>query len=189
MALGQEQQPVGISDFIYRPGFSFRNPGAIVPATRAKQDPWVTMTWGPGPRTQWAKQQRWDSHMLPRYRAYFRRSAKQRTYLEGDFRELPGEHELGLGQAPGPTDKETSVVREGFMGKLGTVLTDVGDIFVARAEKEAEQARARADTLRDVLMQQAQQTFQQAQNYAPYLLIGGVAILGLVMMQRRRGRR
>ena len=183
---GREPAPQKLT--IYRPGYSFMNAPLVVPVTRPRANPWVALTWGPGPMSALSKQRRWGSEILPHYRAYYRRGAKQRSYLQG-IGEVPGDHELALGQAPGPTDKESSVQREGFGGKLSNVLTSIGDIFVASQQKQAVMSRARTETYLEALQRQSRAQVGIGGMQIPILLlVGGAALLFLVpMMTRRRG--
>lgn len=180
--------------FIYRPGYSFVNAQAMVPVTRPKPSPWVSLTYGPGPRTALSKKRRWGSNVLPMYRDYYRKSVKQRSYLSG-IGEVPSDTEWALGQAPGPTDKPATVEREGWAGKLSNAVSKIGDIFASSTEKQTELSRQRTESILESLQKRAAMTAQiGGMNVPILLLVGGVALLVLVPMltkttRKRRSKR
>jgi hypothetical protein len=133
-----------ISDVPYRIGYSFRNPKLIKPVTRTNERPYFAMDWA-GSVTQ-KKEDLYKTGVLQRFPTVWRRSAKAMNVaglgVVGNRRELPNFQELG--QAPGPTDKETvntNVFRD-VLGFLQNSIKDVGGVIQQSQQMEIVRAQA-----------------------------------------------
>lgn len=118
-----------ISDVPYRIGYSFRNPTVVKPVTRTRERPYFAMDWAiKGPAQ--VKEELYKKGTLQKFPSVWRRSAKAMNVaglgVVGNRRELPDFNELG--EAPGPTDKETvnSSTTRDFLGFLQNSIKDVG---------------------------------------------------------------
>jgi hypothetical protein len=135
-----------ISDVPYRIGYSFRNPALIKPVTRTRERPYFAMDWAASVTKK--KEDLYKKGTLQRFPTVWRRSAKSMAVnglgAVGNRRELPNFQELG--QAPGPTDKETvntNIYRDA-MGLLQNSLKDVGGLILQSQQMEIVRAQAQA---------------------------------------------
>jgi hypothetical protein len=156
-----------ISDVPYRIGYSFRNPTLLKPVTRTRERPYFAMDWA-GSVTK-KKEDLYKKGVLQRFPSTWRRSAKAMAVsglgVVGNRRELPNFQELG--EAPGPTDKETvnSTTSRDWLGFLQNSIKDVGG-FIAQSQ-QLEIAKAQA---------QGPYAMRLPQFYNPST--GGLGVLG-----------
>jgi hypothetical protein len=134
-----------ISDVPYRIGYSFRNPQIVKQVTRTRERPYFAMDWAiKGPAQ--VKEELFKSGKLQKFPSVWRRSAKAMNTsslnVVGNRRELPNFEELG--QAPGPTDKETvnSNVFRDVIGFLQNRIKDVGSAISESQKLEILRAQA-----------------------------------------------
>jgi hypothetical protein len=133
-----------ISDVPYRIGYSFRNPALLKPVTQTREQPYFAMNWA-GSVTQ-KKEDLYKKGVLQRFPSTWRRSAKAMAVsglgVVGNRRELPNFQELG--QAPGPTDKETvnSTTSRDWLGFLQNSIKDVGGLIQQSQQMEILKAQA-----------------------------------------------
>jgi len=136
-----------ISDVPYRIGYSFRQPTILKPVTRTNTRPYFAMDWAIKGPSQ-VKEELYRKGRLQRFPTVWRRSAKAMNVaglgVVGNRRELPSFEELG--QAPGPTDKETvntSVGRSVF-GFLDNLIKTTGGVIAQSQQLEIAKAQAQA---------------------------------------------
>jgi hypothetical protein len=128
----------------YRIGYSFRQPAVVKPVTRTNRRPYFAVDWA-GSVAQ-KKEDLYKSGVLQRFPSTWRRSAKsmatQSLGVVGNRRELPNFNELG--EAPGPTDKETttSSTSRDWTGFLQNTIKDVGGLIVQSQQLEIAKAQA-----------------------------------------------
>jgi hypothetical protein len=128
----------------YRIGYSFRQPDIVKPVTRTNKRPYFAVDWAASVNKK--KQDLYKSGVLQRFPSTWRRSAKSMAVaglgVVGNRRELPNFQELG--QAPGPTDKETttSSTSRDWTGFLQNTIKDVGGLIVQSQQMEILKAQA-----------------------------------------------
>jgi hypothetical protein len=145
MANGDVKKIDSISDVPYRIGYSFRNPQVVKSVTRTRERPYFAMDWAIKGPTQ-VKEELFKSGVLQRYPTVWRRAAKGMAVngmgVVGNRTELPNFQELG--EAPGPTDKETvntNIYRDA-MGLLHNSIKDVGGLILQSQQLEITKAQA-----------------------------------------------
>jgi hypothetical protein len=116
----------------------------VKPVTRTRERPYFAMDWA-GSVTE-KKENLYKTGVLQRFPTVWRRSAKSMAVsglgVVGNRRELPNFQELG--QAPGPTDKETvntSTTRD-WLGFLQNSIKDVGGLIQQSQQMEILKAQA-----------------------------------------------
>lgn len=136
-----------ISDVPYRIGYSFRQPDVVRPVTRTNTRPFFAMDWAiKGPAQ--VKEELYKKGELKRYPTVWRRAAKSMAVnglgVVGNRREVPSFEELG--EAPGPTDKETvnTNVERDWTGFLMNRIKDVGGAIAQSQQLEIVRAQAQA---------------------------------------------
>lgn len=128
----------------YRIGYSFRQPQIVKNVTQTRERPYFAMNWA-GSVTE-KKENLYKSGVLQRFPSTWRRAAKSMAVhglgVVGNRRELPDFHELG--QAPGPTDKETttSSTSRDWTGFLQNTIKDVGGMIQQSQQLEILKAQA-----------------------------------------------
>jgi hypothetical protein len=128
----------------YRIGYSFRQPGLVKPVTVTRQRPYFAMNWAGSVDEK--KQNLYKSGVLQRFPSTWRRSAKSMAVaglgVVGNRRELPDFNELG--DAPGPTDKETttSSTSRDFFGFLDNTIKQAGGLIAQSQQLEIAKAQA-----------------------------------------------
>ena len=141
-----------MSDELYQPGISFRNPRVVRPATGDRTQPWFYQETVPGPLSMKAKLKRWERKPnLTRYSAVWNRAAKQRNVekLGAYFHDVPTVQELGA--APAPT-KESTTTRSplGFLENLISTGVDVAsgvtNVIEQREAQKQREATAKLQT-------------------------------------------
>jgi len=145
MANGDVRKIDSISDVPYRIGYSFRNPRLVKPVTRTRERPFFAMDWAIKGPTQ-VKEELYKSGVLQKYPTVWRRAAKGMAVsgmgVVGNRTELPSFEELG--QAPGPTDKETvtSDVSRSPWGFLDNMIKTAGGLISQSQQLEIARAQA-----------------------------------------------
>lgn len=164
----------------YRFGYSFKNPRVVKSVGDVKPYPWFQVDWGTKGPIQ-TREELFRNGELNKYPAVWRRGAKRmhRSKL-GDFErvELPDFQELG--QAPGPTSVQSTVNR-GFWGSLTNVLTKTTDVMAMREQAKIAQAQAEISARIPITTT----IVETAQTYWPVLLIGGGAVLYMMIGRRK----
>jgi hypothetical protein len=145
MANGDVRKIDSISDVPYRIGYSFRNPELVKPLTQTRTRPYFATDWAMKGPTQ-VKEELFKGGTLQRYPTVWRRAAKaipvKSLGVVGNRTELPNFQELG--EAPGPTDKETvtSNIYRDAMGLLQNTIKDVGGLIQGSQQLEIQRAQA-----------------------------------------------
>lgn len=145
MANGDVRKIDSISDVPYRIGYSFRNPQAVKHVTKTRERPFFAMDWAIKGPSQ-VKEELYKSGVLQRYPTVWRRAAKAVAVngmgVVGNRTELPSFQELG--QAPGPTDKETvtSDVSRSPWGFLDNMIKTAGGLISQSQQLEIAKAQA-----------------------------------------------
>lgn len=134
-----------ISNVPYRIGYSFRQPKVVKPVTRTNERPYFAMDWAIKGPSQ-VKEELYKKGQLQRYPTVWRRSAKSMAVnglgVVGNRRELPSFEELG--EAPGPTDKETvnTDVSRSVFGFLENMIKTTGGAIAQSQQLEIVRAQA-----------------------------------------------
>jgi hypothetical protein len=173
-----------ISDVPYRIGYSFRNPELVKPLTRTRTQPFFAMDWGMKGPAQ-VKNELFQKGDLQRYPTVWRRAAKaipiKSLGVVGNRTELPSFNELG--EAPGPTDKDTtsSTVDRGVFGFLDNMIKTAGGLIQNSQQMEMQRAQAQA------YPQYMPQFFtgSSGMGMLGYLAIAGVVGVGAYMYLKR----
>ena len=132
----------------YRIGYSFRQPEVIKPLTKTNTRPWFAHNWDWAASVTKRKEDLYKSGKLQKFPSVWRRSAKaiavQGLGVVGNRRELPNFQELG--EAPGPTDKETvnSTTTRDFSGFLQNTIKYVGGLISQSQQLEIAKAQAQS---------------------------------------------
>lgn len=147
MANGDVKKIDSISQVPYRIGYSFRNPTVVKKLTHTRERPFFAMDWAiKGPAQ--VKDELFKTGILQRYPTVWRRAAKAMAVngmgVVGNRRELPNFQELG--QAPGPTDKETvtSDVSRSPFGFLENMIKTAGGLIGQSQQLEIQRAQAQS---------------------------------------------
>lgn len=133
-----------IQNVPYRIGYSFRQPEIVKPVTRTNKRPYFAVDWAAS--VQKKKEDLYKKGTLQRFPSTWRRSAKSMAVaglgVVGNRRELPNFQELG--EAPGPTDKETttSSTSRDWTGFLQNTIKDVGSLIGQSQQMEIIKAQA-----------------------------------------------
>ena len=136
-----------ISNVPYRIGYSFRQPQVVKPVTRTNERPYFAMDWAIKGPSQ-VKEELYKKGVLQRYPTVWRRAAKSIAVnglgVVGNRRELPSFEELG--EAPGPTDKETvnTDVGRSVFGFLENMIKTTGGAIAQSQQLEIARAQAQA---------------------------------------------
>lgn len=136
-----------ISDVPYRIGYSFRQPKLVKPVTRTNTRPFFAKEWAMKGPTQ-VKEELYQSGVLQKFPTVWRRAAKEMNVnglgVVGNRKELPSFEELG--QAPGPTDKQTvtSSIGRSVFGFLDNMIKTTGGAIAESQKLEIMRAQAQA---------------------------------------------
>lgn len=171
----------------YKIGYSFKNPKVVAMLTHVRDRKFFETNWAAEGPTQ-KKERMYQSGQLNRYSSVWRRAAKGRTaYGLGEVvTELPSFNELG--EAPGPTDKQTPAAPErSWWGSLANTLTTAAATVLTEQQK-LQTAKAQAAAQQQGGMQFIPSTFYpQDQGIGVLgwgLIIGGVGLGAYYYMKK-----
>ena len=156
-----------IENVPYRIGYSFRQPEIVKPVTQTNKRPYFAVDWAASVTKRKGDLRR--RGVLQKFPSIWRRAAKGKAIrglgVVGNRKELPSFQELG--EAPGPTDTETtsSTVSRGAFGFLDNLIKTTGSLI--SQSQQVEIARAKAQQYPSML----------PQGYMPSQG-GGIGILG-----------
>lgn len=163
-----------IENIPYKIGYSFRQPEVVKLVTQTSRRPYFAIDWDVSVMKK--KQDLAKRPVLQRFPSIWRRAAKGKAIrtlgVVGNRKELPSFNELG--EAPGPTDKETtsSSVTRSVFGFLDNMVKTTGGLITQSQQLEIQRAQA----------QQYPSMLPQA--YLPSSggigLLGWTAILGVI---------
>jgi hypothetical protein len=158
-----------IENIPYRIGYSFRQPEIVKPITKTNKRPYFAIDWASDVAKK--KKDLRRGEVLQKFPSIWRRAAKGKAIrglgVVGNRKELPSFQELG--QAPGPTDKETtsSSVTRSVFGFLDNMIKTTGGLI--SQSQQLEIAKAQSQQYPTVL----------PQSYTPPQS-GGIGMLGWV---------
>lgn len=183
-----------LGDIVYKPGISFRNAPLARPATQIRRRPWFYQPMSGGPMTKQAKLRRWDQGNIRRYRTVWNRGAKmvRADKLGHAMVDVPNYDEIGLGQAPGPTDTLSTLKRDplGFLSNILSVGAEsASKVAESMQRREEERIVAAQAQIRSLQLPEAAEDVASAaiQNWP--ITLGVLGIGGFMMwnaMQRRK---
>jgi hypothetical protein len=169
----------------YRIGYSFRQPALVKPVTVTRRRPYFAMNWAGSVDEK--KRNLYNKGVLQRFPSTWRRAAKSMAVaglgVVGNRRELPNFNELG--DAPGPTDKETttsSTSRDAF-GFLDNIIKTTGSLI--SQSQQLEIAKAQTQGAYAMRLPQFFNPSTGGLGFTGWIAILGVAGVGVYFFMRR----
>lgn len=172
-----------VGDILYSPGISFKNPKLTKISAPVRTRPWFYQETAVGPLSAVNKIKRADlsnSKVLRPYQAVWQRSALQRNTdnIGAYFQSVPSPQQLGLGEAPA-TSITTTTNRDplGFLTNLVSTIGNTGSSVLTSLQKQQD---AKAQTAMATVQAYTNQMVQGAADNKMPLILGGVAVAGLI---------
>ena len=172
-----------VGDILYSPGISFKNPKLTKISAPVRTRPWFYQETAVGPLSAVNKIREGDlanSKVLNPYKSVWQRAALQRNTdnIGAYFQSVPTAQQLGLGEAPA-TSITTTTNRDplGFLTNLVSTIGNTGSSVLTSLQRQQD---AKTETAMATVQAYTNQMVAKAEDNKLPLIIGGVAVAGLI---------